>query len=466
MTTDYSGVSVSVIGLGVSNRPLIDWLLERGATVTARDKKSRKELGELAESLEARGVKLVCGEGYLDGITDKVIFRSPGIRFDKPQLAEAVARGAELISEMELFFELCPCPIIGITGSDGKTTTTTIIYKRLKLQFGSGRVFVGGNIGAPLLPRLDKITPDSYCVVELSSFQLQTMRRSPDVAVVTNITPNHLDYHLDMAEYIDAKRNIFRHQKPGSRLVLGAPCEVTRAMAAEAAPGVSVSLFGTDKTAGEVPEGCAQIYRRDGNIYYRRPGGEPVKLISLSDILLPGAHNAENYMAAFAAVMGIVDTSHFAPLARSFQGVEHRCQFVREYGGVRYYNSSIDSSPTRTAAALSAFDRKVIVICGGYDKQIPFDPLAKSLCRYAKAVVLTGATGPKIREALLACPDYTEGNPAVVSEPNFDEAVEAARRAAGPGDIVILSPACASFDVFPNFEARGHRFCDIVRSWN
>jgi len=259
LTTDYSGVSVSVIGLGVSNRPLIDWLLERGATVTARDKKSRKELGELADSLEARGVKLVCGEGYLDGITDKVIFRSPGIRFDKPQLAEAVARGAELISEMELFFELCPCPIIGITGSDGKTTTTTIIYKLLKLQFGSGRVFVGGNIGAPLLPRLDKITPDSYCVVELSSFQLQTMRRSPDVAVVTNITPNHLDYHLDMAEYIDAKRNIFRHQKPGSRLVLGAPCEVTRAMAAEAAPGVSVTLFGTDKTAGEVPEGFEVI---------------------------------------------------------------------------------------------------------------------------------------------------------------------------------------------------------------
>ena len=298
---------------------------ERGATVTARDPKTRKELGERADSLEARGVKLVSGEGYLDGITDKVIFRSPGIRFDKPQLAEAVARGAELISEMELFFELCPCPIIGITGSDGKTTTTTIIYKLLKLQFGSGRVFVGGNIGAPLLPRLDKITPDSYCVVELSSFQLQTMRRSPDVAVVTNITPNHLDYHLDMAEYIDAKRNIFRHQKPGSRLVLGAPCEVTRAMAAEAAPGVSVTLFGTDKTAGEVPEGCAQIYRRDGNIYYRRPGGEPVKLISLSDILLPGAHNAKLY----GSVCGCDGHSRHLAFLRRWHAVsrrQHRCQ--------------------------------------------------------------------------------------------------------------------------------------------
>jgi UDP-N-acetylmuramoylalanine--D-glutamate ligase len=465
LTTEYNGVTVSVLGLGVSNRPLIDWLLERGAIVTARDRKSREELGDAADALEARGVKLICGEGYLDNITDRVIFRSPGIRFDKPQLVEAVSRGAELISEMELFFELCPCPIFGVTGSDGKTTTTTIIYKLLQEQFGEQRVFVGGNIGAPLLPRLGEITPDCFCVVELSSFQLQTMRRSPDVAVITNISPNHLDYHLDMEEYTDAKRNIFRHQKPGSRLVLGAPCDLTRAMAAEAAPGVSVSLFGTNRASEAVTECCTQVYKRDGYIDHTLPGGEPEKLIALSDILLPGAHNADNYMAAFAAVMGFVDPSHFAPLARSFSGVEHRCQFVREYNGTRYYNSSIDSSPTRTAAALSAFDRKVIVICGGYDKHIPFDPLAESLCSHAKVAVVTGATGPKIREALLACPDYTEGNPVIISESDFDAAVEAARRAARPGDVVILSPACASFDAFPNFEARGHRFCDIVRSW-
>lgn len=455
-----------MIGIGVSNRPLIDWLLERGAIVTARDKKSREELGEIADKLESRGVKLVCGEGYLDNITDAVIFRSPGIRFDRPELAAAVARGAELISEMELFFELCPCPIVGVTGSDGKTTTTTLIYKLLESQLGEKRVFVGGNIGTPLLPRLGEITPDCYCVVELSSFQLQTMRRSPDIAVITNITPNHLDYHIDMAEYIDAKRNIFRHQKPGSRLVLGAPNNVTCSMAKEAACGASVTLFGTDRASGEVPESCAKVYKHDGDIYYREPNGEPRNLISLSDILLPGAHNADNYMAAFAAVMGIVDPSHFAPLARTFTGVEHRCQFIREYEGVRYYNSSIDSSPTRTAAALSAFDKKVIVICGGYDKHIPFEPLAVSLCKHAKAVVLTGATGPKIKEALLACPDYTEGSPVIIEEPKFDDAVEGAKRAARPGDVVILSPACASFDAFPNFEARGHRFCDIVRSWN
>jgi len=465
LTTDYAGVTVSVIGLGVSNRPLIDWLLERGAIVTARDKKSRDELGEFAGYLESRGVKLICGDGYLEGITDQVIFRTPGLRFDQPELAEAVARGAELISEMELFFELCPCPIVGITGSDGKTTTTTIIYKLLESQFGSERVFVGGNIGAPLLPRLNKITPECFCVVELSSFQLQTMRSSPNIAVITNITPNHLDYHRDMEEYIDAKRNIFRYQPPGSRLVLGAPNKVTCSLAREAPAGVSVTMFGTDRAACEFPESCAEVYRQGGEIYYRAPGGEPERLLSLSDILLPGAHNADNYMAAFAAVMGIVDASHFAPLARTFKGVEHRCQLVREYEGVRYYNSSIDSSPTRTAAALSAFEKKVIVICGGYDKHIPFEPLAKTLCERAKAVVLTGATGPKIRDSLLACPDYREGCPVIIEAPVFDDAIEAARRAARPGDVVILSPACASFDAFPNFEARGKRFCEIVQSW-
>jgi UDP-N-acetylmuramoylalanine--D-glutamate ligase len=464
MTTDFNGVTVSVLGLGISNRPLIDWLLERGAIITARDKKNRTEL-EIADALEARGVKFVCGEHYLDGITDRVIFRSPGIRFDKPELAAAVAEGAELTSEMELFFELCPCPIIGVTGSDGKTTTTTIIYKLLEEQFGANRVFVGGNIGEPLLPRLGSITPDCFCAVELSSFQLHTMRRSPNIAVITNVSPNHLDYHTDMAEYTDAKRNIFRYQKPGSRLVLNASCAVTRDMAREAAPGVSVTLFRTEKDPTTDGTRYSRVFQRGDGIYYAKFGGDGEYMISTGDILLPGTHNAENFMAAFAAVNGLVSPDKFLPFAKTFGGVEHRCQFIRELGGVRYYNSSIDSSPTRTAAALSSFGRKVVAICGGYDKHIPFEPLAEALCTYAKAVVLTGATGPKIKNALLACPSYVDGNPAFASVPDFDRAVEAARDFSVPGDAVILSPACASFDAFVNFEQRGHRFRDLVLSW-
>ena len=450
MTTAFKGVTVSVLGLGVSNRPLIDWLLCRGAIIPARDKKRRAELGAVADELESRGVKLVCGEDYLKNITDRVIFRSPGIRFDKPELLEAVAGGAELTSEMELFFELCPCPIIGVTGSDGKTTTTTIIYKLLEAEYGANRVFVGGNIGAPLLPRLGEITPDCFCAVELSSFQLQTMRRSPDIAVITNVTPNHLDYHTDMAEYTDAKRNIFRYQKPGSRLVLNASCDVTRAMVDEAAPGVSVTLFRTDKLPNDPavePERFARVFQRGNDIFYAGLNGNPQRLIGTDSILLPGVHNASNYMAAFAALHGLVSQDKFEPLARNFGGVEHRCQFVREHEGVRYFNSSIDSSPTRTAAALSSFGRRVIAICGGYDKHIPFEPLAEALCKYTKAVVLISA------------------RPVIAAQPEFDLAVEAARSLAQPGDVVILSPACASYDAFTNFEERGNRFCDIVNNW-
>ena len=292
-----------MIGLGVSNRPLIDWLLEHGAIVTARDKKSREELGNFAGYLESRGVRLVCGEGYLDDIADRVIFRTPGLRFDRPELASAVARGSELISEMELFFELCPCPIFGVTGSDGKTTTTTIIYKLLESQYGAGRVFVGGNIGAPLLPQLGEITPDCFCVVELSSFQLQTMRRSPDAAVITNITPNHLDYHRDMAEYIDAKRNIFRHQTPGCRPVLGAPNPVTCAMASEAATGVQVTLFGTDR--------AASIFRRAAHRFTSKTAAftiasrrRPQKAHFAFGYTAARRAQCDNYMAAFRGGYG------------------------------------------------------------------------------------------------------------------------------------------------------------------
>ena len=453
MTPDFSGKRIAVLGLGISNSPLIGYLLERGASVTARDRKPFDELPEAVRAYSGRGVSFVCGDGYLDGIDADIIFKSPGIRYDKPQLTEAASKGTVITSEMELFFELCPAKIIGVTGSDGKTTSTTLIYKALEAQYGSDKVFVGGNIGAPLLPVVDKMTSDCFAVVELSSFQLHTMRRSPDISLITNISPNHLDYHRDMAEYIDAKSNIFRFQKPGSRLVLNAANPHTASLAGKANKDVETIMFGGS------PADNTGVYELDGGIY-----DGISRILDVSDIILPGHHNVENYMGAIAALRGIVGSEVFRSLARTFPGVEHRCELVRELDGVKFYNSSIDSSPTRTSAALYSFKDKVIVICGGYDKHIPFEPLAKPLCDKAKTVVLTGATADKIYSALTSSPDYRPGNPEIIREPDFHRAVIAASNCASSGDCVILSPACASFDAFPNFEVRGKTFKSIINS--
>ncbi|MCL2518876.1 MAG: Mur ligase family protein [Oscillospiraceae bacterium] len=404
---NFQGKTVTVVGIGVSNLPLIDFLLAHGAIVTARDIKHK----------ELPNVKTICGEGYLDNITEEYIFRSPGVHPNK--FADAVRNGAVLTSEMELFFELCPAKIIGVTGSDGKTTTTTIISKLIEAQFG--HVYLGGNIGKPLLPEVEKMASEDYAVVELSSFQLMTMKKSPEIAVVTNISPNHLDYHKDMDEYINAKKNIYLHGC--KRLVLN---------------------YNLREIMNEIPA-----------VYFNT--GEEFNL----DILLPGRYNLENYMAAEAATRGICDFENLLKVAKTFGGTENRCEFVREMNGVKYYNSSIDSTPSRTAATLSAFERKVIIICGGSDKHISFDPLVETLCDKAKTVVLTGQTAPAIKTALIKS---GKNLPLLIEESNFDEAVLKAIDCADPGDIVILSPACASFDAFPNFEARGNRFKEIVKN--
>ncbi len=443
---DFNNKKVCVIGMGVSNTPLVEWLLAHGAIVTARDKKCYDELNDKAKTLIDSGVKLISGEDYLADIGDDYIFRTPGLRYDAPELAAAVARGSVLTSEMELFFELCPAHIVAVTGSDGKTTTTTLISKMLE---SAGRVYVGGNIGAPLLPFVEEMTKDDWAVLELSSFQLHTMKRSPDIAVVTNLSPNHLDYHRGMEEYVEAKKNIFLHQKPGAKLVLNKNNDITRSFEPEAADGCEVLFFADDNGVCE----------RDGAIWYK---GE--RVLDISDILLPGHHNIENYMAAIAAVYPIVGAEPIKELARTFGGVEHRLEFVREKDGVRFYNSSIDSSPTRTTAALSAFSEKVIVILGGYDKQIPFEPLAKPLCEHCKIAVLCGATAGKIRAAVENSDEYKASPFEMVDADSFDDAVKKAAALAVRGDNVVLSPACASFDAFPNFMVRGNRFKELVRS--
>lgn len=444
---DLYGKKAVVIGLGISNTPLIGWLIQNGAIVSARDKKPFELLSDSVKEYKERGVEFICGEQYLSDLNCDYIFKAPGLRYDLPEITEAVKNGAVLTSEMEVFFELCPCKIIGVTGSDGKTTSTTLIYKCLEKEYGSDRVFVGGNIGKPLLPELCKMDKDCFAVVELSSFQLHTMKNSPDISIITNLSPNHLDYHKGMEEYVEAKKNIYLHAKPGSVLVLNGENEVTKGLGKDAPEGVKVRFFNN---------GYARI--EDGKIFC-----DQREVLKTEDILIPGRHNVENYCGIICALDGIVSDDTIREIARNFGGVEHRIELVRRLNGVSYYNSSIDSSPTRTRAALNSFSDKVIVICGGYDKKIPFEPLADVLCDKAKTVVLTGATASKIKDAILSCDKY-EGQIKIIEEPDFKNAVLKAHNEALSGDKVILSPACASFDAFPNFEVRGNTFKEIIKA--
>jgi len=444
---------VSVCGIGISNIPLIDFLLSAGCKVTARDIKERESLGDIATELEEKGIRLVCGKGYLDDIDDDIVFRTPGLRYDTKGLTEARERGSTVTSEMQVFFELCPCTKIGITGSDGKTTTTTLIAEMLKAE--GKTVWLGGNIGTPLLQHLDAMKPSDFAVVELSSFQLHTMTTCPEIAVITNLSPNHLDYHTDYSEYIDAKKNIFRHSD-SLTLVTNGGNAITEDLAKE--------YEGNKIIFGKAVEGVASehIFTQNGAIFF---GSE--KILDVADIRLPGTHNVENYMAAIGAVHSFVSNEAITRVAREFNGVEHRLEFVAIKNGVKYYNSSIDSSPSRTAAALSAFSEKnLVVICGGYDKNLDYAPLAPVMAEKAKAVVLTGSCAQKIKKALLESRVFLASNTKIIEEEGFEEAVKKASLTAESGDCVLLSPAAASFDRFKNFEARGRLFKEIVSNLN
>ena len=446
--------TVAVIGIGVSNTPLLELLLAEGIRVTACDKRSREQMGEQAEHLEQLGCELHLGADYLKDLDADVIFRTPGLRPDVPEIAACVDRGAVLTSEMEVFFEVCPCTIIAVTGSDGKTTTTTIIAELLKAA--GKRVWVGGNIGHPLLCEADGMLATDYAVLELSSFQLMTMKHSPHIAVVTNLAPNHLDVHRDMAEYVAAKENIFRHQSGEDVAVFNADNDIT-AEQSRRAPG-RARLFSRQD---EVADG---VFLRGEDIVCRSGGHERV-VMTTGDIKIPGVHNVENYMAAIAAVDGLVPDEVIRDFAREFGGVEHRIELVRTYRGVRYYNDSIASSPSRTIAGLRSFHEKVILIAGGYDKHIPFDVLGPEIVEHVKLLVLCGATADKIRAAVENAPGYQPGKPEIRDVTPFTAAVEAARDRAQPGDVVTLSPACAAFDQFKNFAERGKFFKSIVNGW-
>lgn len=428
--------------------PLAALFTEKGAAVTMRDRRSFEELGEDGKELQRLGVRLILGEDYLENIHEDMIFRTPGMQYNLPQLQKAKSEGKIVTSELEVFFDICPCRIYAVTGSDGKTTTTTIISEFLRAE--GYTVHLGGNIGKPLLPKIEAIAETDTAVVELSSFQLISMRRSPDVAVVTNLSPNHLDWHKDMDEYVEAKKNIFLHQNAFSRTVLNADNADTAAFLPETRG--EAMLFSRKK---RVEHGA---WCEDGIIYVNSQ-----KVLELSDIRIRGDHNVENYLAAICAVHGTVSAENIIKVAKNFDGVEHRMEFVRELDGVKYYNDSIASSPSRTAiGTLSLYEEKIILICGGYDKNIPYDPLGPVICDKVKLLILMGATAEKIEKAVQKSPNYKESEISIIHVENMAEAVLTVRARAVAGDIVSLSPASASYDMYANFEERGKHFKKLV----
>ena len=444
--TALQGKRIIVLGLGVSNRPLVRLMLRYGCTVIGCDRTPREKLDAEVLELEAAGCELRLGDSYLDDLTGDIVFRTPGMHPDKPELRALREGGAVITSEMDVFFSLCPCTTIAVTGSDGKTTTTTLISEMLK---AAGKtVWLGGNIGTPLLPRLDEMKAEDFAVVELSSFQLMDMTHSSHVAVVTNLAPNHLDMHKDMDEYVDAKKNIFKFQGAEDTLILNMD------------NGITNTFSGNGKTRwfsrlGKTENGVCL----DGDFITR----DGVKVLDVKDIVIPGVHNIENYMAAILAVEGLVDDETIRRVAATFGGVEHRIELVRVKDGVRFYNDSIASSPSRTIAGLKSFSEKVCLIAGGYDKHIPYDVLGPYICKHTKRVYLNGATGPQIRAAVEACADYTPGNPELIDCADFTDAVRKAATDAVSGDIVLMSPASAAFDQFKNFMVRGNYFKTLVK---
>ncbi|MCC8357610.1 MAG: UDP-N-acetylmuramoyl-L-alanine--D-glutamate ligase [Oscillospiraceae bacterium] len=443
---------MAVVGAGLSNRPLIPLLTQAGADVTVYDQYSPEALGDFYIKCTEEGIKFHLGEDYLDDLAGDIIFRTPGVLPTEPALVRAVAEGAVLTSEMELFLSLCPCRVLAVTGSAGKTTTSSILAALLK---NAGyKVWLGGNIGHPLLAETDGITPDDVAVLELSSFQLHSMTCAPDVAVITNLSPNHLDKHGTMEDYISAKKQIFRHQTSKGKLILNRDDTLTAAFAREAL--CPVRWF----SRRETPE-SGVFLREDGMICLQKDG-ETVPIVSAAALKIPGNHNIDNMMAAFAAACDMVPLEVMGQTARTFSGVPHRLETVGIYHGVTFINDSIATSPDRTMAGLDCFQEKVILIAGGKDKGLPFGELGEAVCAHVKSLYLTGWTAEKIKTAVENAPSYAPGSPEIHVIEDFSETVRAAAQEASPGDTVLLSPACTSFDHFKNFEERGNAFRQII----
>jgi len=442
--------NTAVIGIGVSNIPLIKYLVTLGAKVSAFDKKNEHELGDVLKEFKAIGVTLVLGEDYMDKLHGfQVIFKTPSMRIDAPALLIEKENGAVITSEMEEFVKYCPGKIFGVTGSDGKTTTTSLIYKMLSKE--GYKTWVGGNIGNPLFTHIEEINKADMVVLELSSFQLMTIRVSPEVAVVTNLSPNHLDMHKGMEEYIISKKNIFKFQSVDDITILNRDNEITNSMAKEI-KGKLMKFSIKEKIEIGAYFDSNKLYINSKEVCTR------------DEVKIKGMYNIENLLAAFCAVSMDVSVNSMRAVATTFSGVEHRNEFVRELEGITFYNDSIATSPTRALASINAFEQPVILIAGGYDKKIPFEVLAEQGYSKIKILILMGATKFKIKAVF---DDFAKKSgkviPIVIVE-SLEEAVLKAKELSVSGDIIAFSPACASFDSYPNFEIRGNKYKELVNS--
>ena len=444
---------IAIIGLGVSNEPLIDYLYNLKASITVFDKREEDKIDKnILKKIEKYNISKQFGENYLSNLKDfDIIFKSPSCRPDIPEIKQEVKKGAKLTSEIELVLELAPCKIIAVTGSDGKTTTTSLIYEILKNKY---KCYLGGNIGIPLFTKISEMKPEDIIVLELSSFQLMTIKTSPNIAVITNVTPNHLDIHKTYNEYIEAKANIFKNQKEEDTLVLNYDNEITRNFS-KIAPGKVIYFSSKEKIENGI------IY--DDGIIKSCEDGLRRHILKLKDTTLRGTHNAENICAAIAATKGLVEIEDQVKAIKNFKGVPHRLEFVRELNGNKWYNDSIATSPTRTIAGLNSFDEEIVLIAGGYDKHLDYEPIAEPILNKVKTLILTGQTAEKIFGAVKQKKEEQNKSIDMYKVNNLEEAVQKAKEQAKPNQIILFSPASASFDSFKNFEERGEKFKELVR---
>jgi len=474
-----AGRRVAVVGLQRSNAAVVRYLRRQGAQVEAYDRKPAEDLQPYAADLPS-GAPLFAGPDYLERLRGRLdglaaVFVTPGMRKDLPVLAEAAAAGAELWTEAAYVLQIAPCPVIGITGSAGKTTTTTLVGEAVR-RWRPGSL-IGGNIGLPLIDRLDEVPPGAWLVMELSSFQLELARRAPDVAALLNIRPNHLDVHGSYAAYVDAKRNVYRGQVAGDWAVFGVEDPEAAALACEAPAGRLAFSGGGPVEAGAAvedgwlcwyPPRAVAVRAGDGGAAGPRPHPHAARVLPLRAITVPGAHNIQNAAAAAAVALAAgVPPTLVAEAVVAFRGVEHRLEAVREWRGTRFVNDSIATTPDRTLAALDTFaGSPVVLLAGGYDKGIPFDDLGVRIAQAAERVILFGATADALERAVAAGAGAggRDGGPEVRRVPDLAAAVAAAVDGLRPGRVVLLSPACASFDQFRDFEERGRFFKTLVQA--
>ncbi len=446
---------VAVIGLGVSNLPLIDYLYEKKAQVTVFDERTIDEISkDIINKINIYEFKTSFGKNCLDNLKGfNIIFRSPSCLPTRPELQAEADRGAIVTTEVEMLMEMCPCKIIGVTGSDGKTTTTSMINAILRK--GGYTTFLGGNIGTPLFTKLPEMTPEDIVVLELSSFQLMNMSVSPDIAVITNVTPNHLNIHKDYEEYIEAKKNIFKNQNENGILILNYDNDITRSCQKEAKGKV---IFFSSK------EKLDNGFIVDNDVIKECEDKVRKHILNTDEVILRGNHNFQNIATALAATKTLVDTDIAAQAIKEFKPVEHRIEFIKEIDGVKWYNDSASSSPTRTLSGINAFKENIVLIAGGYDKNLDYEPLAKPIIDKVTALILIGQTAEKIFNAVKTEAEKENKKIDIYMCDSLEQTIEIARKTAKKGEVVLFSPASASFDMFKNFADRGEKFKKLVNN--